>query len=162
MESIDTRGRRGPELPAVVLTTAGVFALISGLVALSRPEFFVAGATFAFASLNTWGWVILALGAASIIAGLLAFSGRDSARWLGVTVASLGALGQFLFAPAYPIWALMTMGVYFVAVYALLAPGSRRSAAGSRGVSDEWRDLEAGSGERSGLTDVSERERRAA
>lgn len=158
MADLENRARRGPELSAVALTIAGVFALISGLVALSRPEFFVAGATFAFASLNTWGWVILALGAASIIAGLLAFSGRESARWFGLTVAGLLAIGQFLFAPAYPIWALMTLGVSFVAIYGFLAEGSRRSDAASRSVSGETR----GAGERPGLTDVSERERRAA
>jgi hypothetical protein len=158
MDSSTNRLGGLPGLSAVALTIGGVFALISGLVAVYRPEVLAADAAFAFWTLNTWGWVVFGLGVAGIVGGLAAFTGRESARWFGLTVAGLLAIGQFLFAPAYPIWALMTLGVSFVAIYGFLAEGSRRSDAASRSVSGETRDA----GERPGLTDVSERGRRAA
>ncbi len=162
MDTPQSRSSGWPALPAVVLTLGGVFALVSGITALARPEFFAAEATFLFGSLTTWGWITIVLGAAGILAGLATFSGRESARWTGVLVASLGALGQLFIAQAYPIWALMVMGVFFVAIYGLLADSGRAGVAASRGLSGESESRGARPEAREPLSDVGERGRRAA
>ena len=97
-----------------------------------------------------------------IAAGLAVFSGREWARWTGIFVASLGALGQLMIAQAYPLWSLMIMGVYLLAVYGLAVygvrgrvPASRPGAPGTR----EHRDFAGSVGY---ARDVSDRDRRAA
>ena len=145
----------------LVLAFGGLFAVISGLTAVYRSTFFASDAVFVFSDLNTWGWIIFSLGALGIISGLAVFSGREWARWTGITVAGLGALGQLLFAQAYPLWSLMIMGVYLLAVYGLAVYGVSASAAGSQSGYRDERTSGTTEGA-SGVTDLSERERRAA
>ena len=117
----------------VVLVLGGLFALIDGIVAVSKSTFYAPNAVFVFSDLNTWGWIIFGLGVLGVIAGAAVLSGREWARWTGVVVAGLGAVGQLLFAQAYPLWSLVIIGVYFLAIYGLLA--HRDEAAASAAVS---------------------------
>lgn len=137
---------------AVVLTIAGIFALIDGLMAVYKSSFFATNAVFIFSDLTTWGWIIFALGVAGVVSGLAVLSGREWARWLGVAVASLSALGQLLFAQAYPAWSLMIMAVDFLVIYGLVAYGGRQQEAASR--SFDSRDSGAAT-----VTDMQDRER---
>jgi hypothetical protein len=138
----------------VVLTIGGIFALIEGLTAVYKSSFFTANAVFVFSDLRTWGWIIFGLGVAGVISGLTVLSGRESARWLGVTVASLSALGQLLFAQAYPVWSLMIMAIDFLVIYGLVAYAGRQSAAGAASSSDSYESRASGT-----ITDVNDRER---
>ncbi len=144
----------------LVLAFGGLFAVISGLTAVYRSTFFAADAVFVFSDLNTWGWIIFGLGVLGIVSGLAVFSGREWSRWTGITVAGFGALGQLLFAQAYPLWSLMIMGVYLLAIYGLAVYGVRENAVGS------GTRYDSSTAERttspSGVTEMTERERRAA
>lgn len=139
---------------AVVLTIGGIFALFEGLTAVYTSPPFAANAVFVFSDLRTWGWIIFGLGVAGVISGLTVLSGRESARWLGVTVASLSALGQLLFAQAYPVWSLMIMAIDFLVIYGLIAYAGRQSAAGAASSSDSYESRASGT-----ITDVNDRER---
>ena len=164
MDSREPRATGWQTYSGLVLAFGGLFAAISGLTAVYRSTFFSSDAVFVFSDLNTWGWIIFSLGALGIISGLAVFSGREWARWTGIAIAGLGALGQLLFAQAYPLWSLMIMGVYLLAVYGLAVYGVRDSAAGSRsGYRDERSSgTSEGASGASSVTDLSERERRAA
>jgi hypothetical protein len=135
----------------------GIFAAIDGLMAVYRSTFFATDAVFAFSDLRTWGWIVFGLGVAGIVSGLAVLSGREWSRWLGVGVAATSALGQLLFAQAYPLWSLMIMAIDFLVIYGLVVYGaSGRVSAASR------RDESPASGERGTLSDVSRRTDRAA
>jgi hypothetical protein len=164
MDPRESRGTGWQTYSGLVLSFGGLFAAISGLTAVYRSTFFSSDAVFLFSDLNTWGWIIFSLGALGIISGLAVFSGREWARWTGIAIAGLGALGQLLFAQAYPLWSLMIMGVYLLAVYGLAVYGVRDSAAGSRsGYRDERSSgTSEGTSGASSVTDLSDRERRAA
>lgn len=149
------KGRVG--YSSVILTFAGIFAVIQGLLAVYRPELFIAGAAFWFSDLETWGWILFGLGVASIVAGLAVTSGRESARWLGVTVAGLLGLGQLLFAQAYPLWSLVMTGFAVAAIYGLFTHGEEERAL-STGVSSETTETS----DVAGVTEMQERTRRAA
>ena len=154
MEPRTSRGTGWVGFSAVVLTIGGIFALIEGLTAVYKSSFFTANAVFVFSDLRTWGWIIFGLGVAGVISGLTVLSGRESARWLGVTVASLSALGQLLFAQAYPVWSLMIMAIDFLVIYGLVAYAGRQSAAGAASSSDSYESRASGT-----ITDVNDRER---
>jgi hypothetical protein len=155
MESRASRGSGLVGFSAVVLTIGGIFALIEGLTAVYKSSFFTANAVFVFSDLRTWGWIIFGLGVAGVISGLAVLSGSEWARWLGVTVAGVSALGQLLFAQAYPVWSLMIMAVDFLVIYGLVAYAGRQSAAAASSSFDSSESRGSGT-----VTDMNERERK--
>lgn len=157
MDTYSSRMKGRVGYASVILAFGGIFAAIQGLLAVYRPELFVASAVFWFSDLETWGWIVFGLGVASIVAGLAVTTGSEPARWFGVLVAGLLGLGQLLFAQAFPLWSLVMTGVAIAAIYALFTHGEdeRTVALGS--------SLETGGSQRSGeVTDMQERTRRAA
>jgi hypothetical protein len=164
---MDTRDSRAPgwrTYSGLVLALGGIFAAVYGLMAVYRSTFFAADAVFVFSDLRTWGWITFGLGVLSFAAGLAVFGGREWARWTGIAVAGLGALGQLLTAQAYPIWSLMIMGVYMLAIYGLAVYGAGESSArsGTGSISDAETTAAATSGSAAGISELSDRERRAA
>ena len=111
---------------------------------------------FVFSDLRTWGWIITGLGVAGVISGLAVLSGSESARWLGVTVAGLSALGQLLFAQAYPVWSLMIMAIDFLVIYGLVAYAGRQSVAGASSFYDSNESTASGT-----VSDMNDRERKS-
>jgi hypothetical protein len=106
---------------ALMLGWAGAFNILDGIIALSRSKFFVEEAVYVFSDLNTWGWIVILLGAAQLLAAFLLFSGSQLARWFGIAAAGANAIGQLMFAPAYPFWALSLFAVDVLIIYALAA-----------------------------------------
>jgi hypothetical protein len=160
MDPREPRGSGWRTYSGLVLALGGIFAAIDGLMAVYKSAFFTTNAVFVFSDLRTWGWITFSLGVLGFVSGLAVFSGREWARWTGIGIAGLGAVGQLLFAQAYPLWSLMIMGVYMLAIYGLSVYGVRESAerASSR--------YDSSSSERTasppGVTDMNDRERRAA
>jgi hypothetical protein len=155
---MDPRSYRGAgwvTFSAVVLAIGGLFALIDGLVAVNRSTFFTQNAVYVFSDLHTWGWIIFGLGVAGIVSGVAVLSGREWARWLGITVAGLSALGQLLFVQAYPLWSLMIMTIDFLVIYGLIVYGGQERAVSSGSMPSETSESRP-------VTDVSDQTRRAA
>jgi hypothetical protein len=161
MDSRDSRAAGWQTFSGLVLALGGIFAVVYGLMAVYKSSFFAGNAVFVFSDLRTWGWITFGIGVLGIASGLAVFGGREWARWTGILVASVGALGQMLTAQAYPLWSLMIMGVYVFAIYGLAVYGGRESASsgfGSQsGTTTTQTDARA-----SGISDVRDKERRAA
>jgi hypothetical protein len=124
MEQSPSRGAGWLAFSSMVLIIGGIAGIIDGLMAVYRSSFFSSSAVFPFSTLNTWGWIAFGLGVAAVVSGLAIWSSAGEwARWLGVVVAGLAFLGQMVSAQAYPLWSLVLMGVYGLAVYGLVAHG---------------------------------------
>ena len=162
MDTRETRGAGWQTFSGLVLALGGIFAVIDGLMAVYKSTFFVGNAVFVFSDLKTWGWITFALGALAIVSGLAVFSGREWARWIGIGIAGLGAIGQLITAQAYPLWSLMIMTVYVMAVYGLAVYGVRESAARSGSTYRSETTITETQDRGSGISEVSDRERRAA
>ena len=93
------------------------------------------------------------LGVAGVVSGLAVLSGSEHAHGLGVTVAGLGALGQLLFAQAYPLWSLVITAAYFLAIYGLLAHGGEERTVSTSSLSESREAIEP----QSDVTDMSSR-----
>ncbi|MGL6279901.1 MAG: DUF7144 family membrane protein [Gaiella sp.] len=102
-----------------MMAIAGIWAVVEGIAAIAGSRVFTANAVFVFSSLNTWGWIVLGLGALMLLAAFTLFSGSQLARWFGIVAAGLNAIGQLLFVQAYPLWSMAMFAACVVVIYAL-------------------------------------------
>ena len=160
MDARSSRGVGWIAFSSAVLIVGGAFGVIDGLMAVYRSRFFSSSAVYAFSDLRTWGWIVFGLGVAAVVSGVAVLSGREWARWLGVGVAGLNAVGQLLFAQAYPLWSLIIIGVDIAVIYGLTAYGSQIRSEAASSVETPGR-VDATMRQET-LTDASERESRAA
>jgi hypothetical protein len=109
---------------AIMMIMAGTFQFFAGLVAIFNDQFYVATRNYIFQfDATTWGWIHLVVGLIVAFAGWGVLSGRTWARVVGITVALLSALANFLFIPYYPFWALTVITLDIFVIWALAAHG---------------------------------------
>jgi hypothetical protein len=111
---------------AILLGLAGIWNSIDGILAISSSRVFVGDETFVFSDLNTWGWIVLILGILQVIAAMTLLAGSEFARWFGIGAAGLNAIGQLLFVPVYPWWAIAMFALDVLIIYALAVYGGNR------------------------------------
>ncbi len=123
----DDRGFGWVAFAGVLLLLLGTLNFIEGLAAIGNAHFFAANQHYIVGSLNTWGWVVLCIGALQWIVGIGVFVKNQFARWTGVVVLGLNAIAQLLMIPAYPFWSLAIFALDILAMYGLIAYGRRLS-----------------------------------
>src|SRR5215211_3501385 len=107
----------------IMVCLVGVLNVIYGIAAIGESRFFVADATYILSGLNTWGWIMLALGVSQVLAAYLIFNGSGFARWFGIAVAGLNAVGALMSISAYPFWSLAVFTLDILVIYGLAAYG---------------------------------------
>jgi hypothetical protein len=112
---------------SILLVVIACFNLIQGISAIANSHVFTPHAHYVFANLKTWGWITLIIGILMLLAALGVLAGNQLARWFAVVVLGINAIDQMFFIPAYPFWALTIIAMDVVALYGLLAYGSRRN-----------------------------------
>ena len=109
---------------AVMMMLTGGFEILQGLSAIIKKHFYVVGSDYVYKiNVTTWGWIHLILGVIVLLAGIALLRGALWARIVGITVAVLIALANFLWLPYYPVWAIVIIAVSVLVVWALAAHG---------------------------------------
>ena len=111
---------------ASMLGLAGAWNSIQGILAIADSRVYVGEQTFVFSDLKTWGWIVLILGVLQLFASFGVVGGSEAATWFGIGVAGLNAIGQLMWLPAYPFWALTMFAVDILIIYALAVYGGSR------------------------------------
>ena len=111
---------------AITLGFVGVWGIIEGILAISSSKVFVASAVFVFSGLHTWGWIVLVLGVFCLLAAFSLTSGSELARWFGIVVAGVNALGQLMVVNANPWWSIAIFAIDMLVIYGLAAYGGAR------------------------------------
>jgi hypothetical protein len=117
-----------------MLAIIGILNFIYGIAAISDSKFYVHDATYVISSLHLWGWVNMIIGIIQFLAALSIWGGTEWGRWVGVATASVNAIVQLIFIPAYPFLSLAIFAIDVLIVYGLLAYGGRRGPAGTAAV----------------------------
>ncbi len=108
----------------VLMVIIGALDFFEGLIAIIRDDYYVLtkGQLIVF-DLTTWGWITLIWGVVVALAGFGILSGANWGRWLGIVACSVnfGVQLGFLGSAAYPLWALTTLALTLVVLYALIA-----------------------------------------
>ncbi|MFD7233158.1 hypothetical protein [Streptomyces sp. NPDC059881] len=105
---------------AVILIIAGFLDLFRGIMAIAHDDLFVTtrGYVFRF-DLTAWGWLHLIFGVLAIVAGFALFKAALWARILGIVLAGVLVIVNFLSLPYYPLWSLISIALYIAVIWAL-------------------------------------------
>jgi nitrate reductase NapE component len=105
---------------AVMLFISGILDIFRGIMGIARDDVFVTTPNYVFKfDLMGWGWVHLVLGAVAVAVGIGLFALSPWARVLGVVIASLLIISNFLSIPYYPVWSLTLIALYGFIIWAL-------------------------------------------
>jgi hypothetical protein len=109
---------------AIVLFLSGFFDAMTGIVGLVTNEFYVTTQNWVFQlDATTWGWIHIIVGLVAVLAGVGLLYGSVWARTLGVIIAALSIIANFLWLPYYPIWAIVIITFDLFVIWALTAHG---------------------------------------
>ncbi|SDD74532.1 DUF7144 family membrane protein [Streptomyces prasinopilosus] len=108
---------------AVLMTFGGIMAIFQGIAAIAEDNVFVTTPNFTYAfSLTGWGWIHLILGALILAAGLALFTGATWARAVGVALAGLVMIANFVWLPYAPVWSIVLIVISGFIIWALCSP----------------------------------------
>ncbi|WP_035846449.1 DUF7144 family membrane protein [Kitasatospora azatica] len=105
---------------ATMLAIAGLLNIFRGIMAIAEDDVFVRTPNYVFKfSLTSWGWIHLVLGvlALGVTVGLLRLA--LWARTVGVLVAALLIVANFLSIPYYPFWSIIVIAICAFVIWGL-------------------------------------------
>ena len=110
---------------ATMMVLLGSFQMINGLVGLFNKSYYAVPSEDLVVSVNytTWGWAHLLIGAVAVVAGFGLFTGATWARVLGISVAVVSAIVNFMFIAAFPVWGITLVTLDILIIYAIAAHG---------------------------------------
>ncbi|AVH60233.1 MULTISPECIES: DUF7144 family membrane protein [Streptomyces] len=114
---------------AVMLMITGVLAILRGISAIAQDEVWVTTENYLFQfDLTGWGWLHLSLGVVAVIVSLGLFQSAMWARVLGVTIAGLVIIANFLSLPSYPVWSVVMIALSGFVIWALCVARTEESS----------------------------------
>jgi hypothetical protein len=121
----------------------GVWEVFVGIAAIADDQFFVVGPNYTYdIDTTVWGWIHLGLGVLAVVAGFFLFTGALWARAVGIGLAALVAINNFIFLPYYPLWSLAMIALAVFVIWSMatarVAPSGGDAYTGGR--SDYYRE----------------------
>ena len=110
----------------IILMILGVMNVVYGIGAIDDSTVFVGNAEYVISDLKTWGWFLIVVGAIQLLGALGIWNRTAWGRGIGIASASVNALLQLLFLPAFPLLALAFLALDVLVIYGLIAHGGRR------------------------------------
>ncbi|MFF7725220.1 hypothetical protein [Streptomyces sp. NPDC008001] len=105
---------------AVMMMVVGFVDVFRGIMGIVHDPVFVHTPDYVFKfSLAGWGWIHLLLGIAALMVGVGLFKVSLWARILGVVVAALLLLVNFLSIPYYPLWSIVAIALCAFVIWGL-------------------------------------------
>jgi hypothetical protein len=117
-------------LAAVLMIMSGLWSFFVGITGVLSGGFYLSVRNYTFTySIHAWGWTHLIIGAVVLAAGVCLLLGMMWARVVGVVLAVISGLANFLFLPYYPLWSVIVIALDAIIIWALCTAGTRRRAA---------------------------------
>ncbi|MGV9288340.1 DUF7144 family membrane protein [Streptomyces sp. NPDC003719] len=105
---------------AVMLFLVGLLDVFRGIMGIAEDDVFVTTPNYVFAfDLTGWGWVHLALGALAMVVAVGLLKTAMWARVLGVAIAGLVIIANFLSLPYSPVWSVVMITISGFVIWAL-------------------------------------------
>jgi multisubunit Na+/H+ antiporter MnhG subunit len=114
-------GTVGAMLAAILMILGGLFGSLQGIALIAKGSFYVQPKNYWInTSASTWGWILLIVGVVVLAAGIGVLSAAAWARWLGIVMASVQAVANFLFIPVQPWWSFTLILIDLWVIHSLL------------------------------------------
>jgi hypothetical protein len=108
------------DFAGILLVILGFLDFFWGLAGILENENLIVGGNGAIiVDLTAWGWAMLILGAIQLLVGYGLLAAKDWARWAGIFIAALAAIGQIGIVTAFPIWSLIVIVLAVLVIYNL-------------------------------------------
>ncbi len=119
----------GFALAAVLMIFSGLVTFFVGITGILKGSFFTTVPNYTFyESVRGRGWTDLVIGAVIFAAGVCLLLGMMWARVVGVVLAVISGIANFLFLPYYPLWSIIVIAVDVFIIWALVSGGRRHTA----------------------------------
>lgn len=116
----------GMAFAGVLLLVNGVLAILNGIVGIGKDDVYARQGDYVFKfDVSTWGWIHLIVGILVVLAGLGVLRGSAWAKVVGVTIAALAVIANFMWLPYEPVWALIAIGIGIFVIWALCTSPTR-------------------------------------
>jgi hypothetical protein len=110
----------------IMMIFGGAMAIFEGIAAIAEDDVFITTRNYTYNfSLTSWGWIHLVLGVLVVAAGMALFGGAVWARVIGIALAGLSMIANFMWLPHYPVWAIVLIAVDAFVIWALCFGRSR-------------------------------------
>jgi len=120
----------GTALAATLMILSGLWGFFMGLTAVIKQSFYVTVPNYTFQfSIHGWGWTHLIIGIVLFAAGVSVLLGQTWAKVIGIVLAVVSAIANFMFLPYYPLWSIVIIAVDVFIIWALATSISRRAVA---------------------------------
>ncbi|WP_018505152.1 DUF7144 family membrane protein [Parafrankia discariae] len=111
---------------AVIMFVVGFHNLIYGIASLRDYIVIVdnlystsTGTGVIYANTTFWGWLWIVVGIIQMGIAFGIAAGNELARWVGIVIAALNAIGQLAFMAAFPVWSVIIIAIDILVIYAL-------------------------------------------
>ncbi|MEU5155804.1 hypothetical protein [Glycomyces sp. NPDC021274] len=120
----------GMVFAAVSMIMIGVWQAIEGIFGIATDQFYAEVQDYVVdIDTTAWGWIHLILGVITAVVGFALFGGATWARVLGITLACLVLINNFLYLPFYPFWSLLIIALAIFSIWAMtVAPKPAEAA----------------------------------
>ena len=108
-----------------VMTVLGINQGFLGIAAIVNDEIYVPVTDYVYGlDLTGWGWIHLTFGALLVVTGISVLRGKDWARGVGMGLASLNLVANFVFIPYYPLWSILLIALDIAILWGLARTSS--------------------------------------
>ncbi|WP_326697287.1 hypothetical protein OG909_08050 [Streptomyces sp. NBC_01754] len=116
----------GTMFAGVLLFVDGVLDVFKGIAGIASDDVYarISNYTFKF-DVTTWGWIHLGLGIVLMLVGLGILKGAGWARGVGVGLAALNIVANFIWLPYQPVWAIVSIAIDTFVIWALCTDRSK-------------------------------------
>jgi hypothetical protein len=129
VQSTDTNFEQsgGAYFAGCLMIVAGLFHMITGLVAIFKPAVYLSTANnLILLDYTQWGWVHFIGGIVLVASAASLFAGRWWGRFVAISMATISAIINFGFIWAYPIWSIMIIVLDIIIIYSVAGNGGRQ------------------------------------
>lgn len=106
----------------IVFIVIGAANILYGIAALGRKEYFPEGGLI-YESLQSHGWVWLAIGVLEFVVGIALWNRQSWARIVGIALASIAAVVWFFYMLYVPLAGIAMVSLAVLVLYGLVAHG---------------------------------------
>lgn len=106
----------------VLLLVDGILAIVKGIAGIASDEVYtrINDYTFKF-DVTAWGWIHLVLGVILVLVGWGILKGAAWAWGVGIVLAALNLIANFVWLPYQPVWAIISIAIDTFVIWALCA-----------------------------------------